>query len=74
MCFFLSELSRCFRSFSKQRFRLSNPTRRYHGRVIVSLSNRAKQAIKTALAMVIAYAIALEMGWETQAGPGSRWR
>ncbi len=31
---------------------------------MISLSTRAKEAIKTALAMVIAYAISLWMGWE----------
>ena len=31
---------------------------------MISLSTRAKEAIKTGLAMVIAYAIALWMGWE----------
>ena len=32
---------------------------------MITLSRRAKEAIKTALAMVIAYGISLGMGWET---------
>ncbi len=33
-------------------------------RVMITLSTRAKEAIKVALAMVVVYAIAMQMGWD----------
>jgi len=32
--------------------------------VMIALSRRAKEAIKVALAMVLVYAIAMQMGWD----------
>jgi hypothetical protein len=38
------------------------------------LSTRAKEAVKTALAMTIAYGISLGMAGKIPTGPVSRWR
>ena len=33
-------------------------------RAVITLSTRAKEAIKSGLALVIVYAIAMQMGWD----------